>query len=100
MTQIVKGHRRFVRRWAFVVYVPKHHLEHIAEALAVALEPLEAVAGLEVHDAVFAGEPVHAYLAGNAAVFGADGRLGDALVQEGGAASCIQTDFCNFMMKP
>lgn len=60
------------------------HLEHIAEALAVALEPLEAVAGLEVHDAVFAGEPVHAYLAGNAAVFGADGRLGDAVVQEGG----------------
>ena len=42
---------------------------------AAALESLEAVAGLEVHDAVFAGEPVDADLAGDVAVGGADGRL-------------------------
>lgn len=60
------------------------HLVDVSEAPAVGLEPLEAVAGLEVHDAVFAGEPVDADLAGDVAVGGADGRLGRAVVQQRG----------------
>ena len=60
------------------------HLVDVAEAPAVGLEPLEAVACLEVHDAVFAGEPVDADLAGDVAVGGADGRLGRAVVQQRG----------------
>ena len=56
----------------------------VSEALAVGLEPLEAVAGLEVHDAVFTGEPVDADLAEDVAVGGADCRLGRAVVQQRG----------------
>ncbi len=48
----------------------------LAEASAVGFETLETVKGLEVHDAVSDGEPVQAYLAWDAAVLGADGRLG------------------------
>ena len=60
------------------------HLVDVSEAFAVGLEPLEAVAGLEVDDAVFAGEPVDADLAGDVAVGGADGRLGRPVVQQRG----------------
>ena len=57
------------------------HLVDVSEAPAVGLEPFEAVAGLEVHDAVFTGEPVDADLAGDVAVGGADSRLGRAVVK-------------------
>ena len=58
-------------------------------ASTFALEPLEGAAGLEVHDAVLRREPVQADLAGDVAVGGADGRLGDAAVQQsGGGGGC------------
>ena len=44
----------------------------------------QAIAGLEVHKAVLLREPVHADLAGNAAVFRADDSLGASVVQEFG----------------
>lgn len=58
------------------------HLVDVSEALAVGLEPLEAVAGLEVHESVFGAEPVHAYLAGDVAVFGAEDAFRAAFLQK------------------
>jgi len=62
--------------------VVEGHLVEVAVAAAVVLEPLQAVAGLEVDEAVFGTEPVHADLAGDAAVFCADDALGTAFVQQ------------------
>ena len=61
-------------------------LEDVAVAPAIALKPFQGITSFEVDQTVFWGEPIHADLAGDSAVFRTDDALGTAVRQEFGGS--------------